>query len=96
MYKTWCKLQDKKCDYLDITRKCNYEEREGVSHLDCENLIQKYPYQIKITCGEWDYKEIGYSWCCDLNKKNNNDCVEGCLECFKEHGVEFEILPQKL
>lgn len=59
MYKTWCKSLNKRCDYLEKIQKCNYEKRTGASYLDCKNLMQKYQYEIKITCGEWDYKEIG-------------------------------------
>ena len=57
--------------------------------------MEKYPYKYKIICGEWDYKEIGHSWCCDLNKKEAGNCDDGCEKCFKDHGVEFEIEEQE-
>lgn len=53
---------------------------------------KEYPYNITIVCNKADYMEIGYSWCCDLNKEKRNDCKEGCEACFKEHGIMFKIL----
>lgn len=46
---------------------------------------------IKIICNVIDYNTIGDTWCCDINKKNNNECLENCLKCFEEHGINFEI-----
>jgi hypothetical protein len=47
----WCIQQNKKCDYctLNMKKKCNYEEREGASYLDCQYAIIPKA-EFKVIC----------------------------------------------
>jgi guanyl-specific ribonuclease Sa len=48
----WCQHQNKKCDYCNFIdkRKCNYEEREGTSYLDCQCGV-KPKGNFQVVCG---------------------------------------------
>ena len=46
---------------------------------------------MKIICSQLELDDIENSWCCDVDKLNEDVCDRDCKKCFEEYGVIIEI-----